>query len=773
MRTSVSYGSPERARFVVLFFLRDVSEEVCVRLRGQARAVQLPEESRAPRAVDALRVPGAEPQLRECVRVRATLQPRQLHQQGPVRRRVRGPAEAERGSGADGHRAGERAGVCVEMWRRLAGKRPRIEEEETHQPSASSDPSERKYVVFESCLLELFQTCPVCVCVCVVRRRRRGGFVSIRQICGRCGFSKAWQSQPVRGSSALGDLQLSAAIHFTGGSFTQMHRVSKAMNLQTHGQASFLRHVRVFLDPAVQLKWKRDQQTELQTLRTRAGLTLSGDMQAHNTGGSAKYGSYTLMHLGSNRVLDVQLVQSSGVGGRAHMEKEGFRRALDLLESNRINVNYMVTNRHTHLHQDLGQRRVKHYYAFWHLQKELLKKLEKLSRHKDCQVLLKWLLSVKNHMFWSCVSSQDGPERVAKWKSLVNHMQNMHTHDDPMFPTCAHPHRVSRRPGKWLKPGSRVLYKLEKLLLNQRVLRDVGKLSHQHHTSALEAFHRVVRRFAPNNLALPFIGRLCRLYLAAMHFNENANPEPVTSEGMMSPKPEPVTSEGMMSPNPEPVTSEGMMSPNPEHVTSEGMMSPNPEPVTSEGVMSSNLEPMTSEGMMSPNSEPVTSEGMMSPKPEPFTSEGMMSPNPEPVTSEGMMSPNPEPVTSEGMMSPNPEHVTFEGGMCPNPEPVTFEGGMCPNPEPVTFEGGMCPNPEPVTFEGMMSPNPEPVTFEGMMSPNPERRRPKATPGKAEPTFGYVRDLMRLLFMEVLGGPEELPEEVSQRSTGGQCQTCE
>lgn len=441
--------------------------------------------------------------------------------------------------------------LCVEMWRRvastsgLAAKRRRMEEEEEgrlsetpqpHEPSDVSDYTEPKYVVFESRLRELFQTCPLCTRDCAVQRRRLGTFVWFRQVCGRCGYTKEWQSQPVRGSTPLGNLQMSAAVYFTGGSFAQMDRICRAMNLQIHGFSTFRRHTRVFLEPSVHHKWKTDQQAVFQTLRAQGEIALSGDMCAHSPGRSAKYGSYTLMHLESSRILDVQLVQSSGVGGRAHMEKEGLRRGLDLLESNQLHVDYMVTDRHTRVQKDLSERHVKHYYGVWHLQKELSKKLEKLSRNKDCQVLRKWFLSIKNHLHWSAVSSQEGPEKVAKWKSLVNHIQNVHMHDDPLFPTCAHPHRVSRDPRKWLKPGSRVLYKVEKLLLNERVLRDVGKLSHHHQTSALEAFHRVIQRFAPNNHVFPFIGRLCRLHLAAMHFNENVSRSSVTFEGVMCPK---------------------------------------------------------------------------------------------------------------------------------------------------------------------------------------------------------------------------------------------
>ncbi|XP_052443742.1 uncharacterized protein LOC127985712 isoform X2 [Carassius gibelio] len=387
----------------------------------------------------------------------------------------------------------------------------------------SCDYADAKYIVFESSLRELFETCPLCKHKCNVQRCRLGTFVSFSMVCGHCQYAKKWQSQPMRGSTPVGNLQMSAAVYFTGGSFIQMNKICRAMNLQIHHYCTFRRHARMFLEPSIYHKWKMDQQAMLQQLQPQGKIALSGDMRADSPGHSAKYGSYTLMHLESNKILDIQL--SNEAGGIAHMEKEGLRRGLDLLESNNLHVEYIVTDRHTQVQKYLRERAVKQYYDVWHIERGLSKKLEKLSRNKECQVLRKWLPSIKNHMYWSAMSSKEGPEKVAKWKSLFNHIQNVHTHDSPEFPKCAHTDKVSRDRNKWLRPGTMLLYKVEKLLLNKRLLKDVKKLSHQYQTLALGAFHSVILRFAPKNVVFPYIGMLCRLYLAAMHFNENADRE--------------------------------------------------------------------------------------------------------------------------------------------------------------------------------------------------------------------------------------------------------
>ncbi|XP_059409392.1 uncharacterized protein LOC132143290 [Carassius carassius] len=95
-------------------------------------------------------------------------------------------------------------------------------------------------------------------------------------------------------------------------------------------------------------------------------------------GHSAKFGSYTIMHMETNKILDLQLVQSNEVGGSYHMEKEGLKRCLDKLESNVLAVDYIVTDRHPQIQKCLRDRNITQFYDVWHFEKGLSKKLDKL-----------------------------------------------------------------------------------------------------------------------------------------------------------------------------------------------------------------------------------------------------------------------------------------------------------------------------------------------------------------------------------------------------------
>ncbi|XP_057206770.1 uncharacterized protein LOC130564597 [Triplophysa rosa] len=403
---------------------------------------------------------------------------------------------------------------------------------ESSQLQCMSTQEETKYIVFENCLLQLFDTCPVCSRRCDVRARRKGTFVAVDQLCPHCQYFRQWKSQPVVGSTPLGNLQLSAAIYFTGGSFFRLEKIFNTMHVKSITHRTFRKHASMYLEPAVIYTWKKEQEELLQQLSLGDKVIVGGDMRADSPGHSAKYGSYTIMDLKSNIILDIQLVQSNEVAGNYHVEKEGLKRSLKFLEAHGVRLECIVTDRHPQIQHFLRECKITQFYDVWHLEKGLSKKLEQIGRDKDCQVVKKWQRSIKNHVYWTAASSKTAEERVAKWTSMVNHIQDIHSHDDPAYPQCEHEIRASKDRSKWFQQGTKALHTVQKLLTNKRMLKDVEKLSPHFQTSSLEAFHSVILRFAPKNVVYPYLGMLCRLYLASMHFNENSNrPQAKTKTG--------------------------------------------------------------------------------------------------------------------------------------------------------------------------------------------------------------------------------------------------
>lgn len=89
------------------------------------------------------------------------------------------------------------------------------------------------------------------------------------------------------------------------------------------------------------------------------------------------------------------------------------------------------------------------------------KKLKAIAKIRDCEKVKKWLPIIRNHICWIAASSTSGPEKIAKWNSVLNHLQDIHTHDDPK---CQHEIRVPRDKDKWLKAGEYSSYMIHILV---------------------------------------------------------------------------------------------------------------------------------------------------------------------------------------------------------------------------------------------------------------------------------------------------------------------
>uniref|UniRef100_A0A3Q2QJ07 Uncharacterized LOC105936117 n=1 Tax=Fundulus heteroclitus TaxID=8078 RepID=A0A3Q2QJ07_FUNHE len=276
-------------------------------------------------------------------------------------------------------------GVMEDMEIELEGSTSRLSSQgldATHDPVNSADildatptpvHQEKKYIVYETSIKELFQECPVCNRPCTIQTRRLGTFVAVLQKCIHCEFSRTWNSQPLLNSTPAGNLHLSAAVYLSGVSYITVqkvvklftvvtskfkkgnekisfmtasaeftgtyllsvyHQVFRAMRLQTLIYDAFRRHARTYVEPAIVHKWKTSQDGMLQRL-SRENVIVGG-MRADSPGSlithtlicdqyvskkvyyksvvighSARFGSYTMMDLKTNTVIDIQLVQVS------------------------------------------------------------------------------------------------------------------------------------------------------------------------------------------------------------------------------------------------------------------------------------------------------------------------------------------------------------------------------------------------------------------------------------------------------------------------------
>ncbi|KAM7288803.1 uncharacterized protein ISCGN_028986 [Ixodes scapularis] len=110
---------------------------------------------------------------------------------------------------------------------------------------------EKKYVVFESCLLELFTICRTCLMKCEPSLTVKGTLVKVETICKDSHYH-TWSSQPVIKGKAAGSLLLSSAIFFSGASPTATLRVLQLMNVQVMTLRMYFNYQSAFLIPTVE-----------------------------------------------------------------------------------------------------------------------------------------------------------------------------------------------------------------------------------------------------------------------------------------------------------------------------------------------------------------------------------------------------------------------------------------------------------------------------------------------------------------------------------------
>jgi hypothetical protein len=179
--------------------------------------------------------------------------------------------------------------------------------------------TERKFVVFESCLLQLFLICHACFSVgcSAAVSAVIGTMVIIRQKCDLCGETTSWNSQPYIRAIPAGNLLLSPAILFAGALPRKTLRVFEVMKLAVFQPSTYFRHQKQVLVPIVCSVWNRHQQDLVSNL---SQVTVAGDARCDSIGHCAKFGSYTLIDLNEKKVIALELVQSNEVGGSYHME---------------------------------------------------------------------------------------------------------------------------------------------------------------------------------------------------------------------------------------------------------------------------------------------------------------------------------------------------------------------------------------------------------------------------------------------------------------------
>lgn len=384
-----------------------------------------------------------------------------------------------------------------------------------------------KYLIFESCLLELFRLCHCCGSfIADTNITRSGSLVTITTTCLNS-HVKVWNSQPIINNIPVGNMLICSSILFTGSTYTHINNFASSLGIKFISKSVFYKQQDKYLFPVINNEWKNESTAVISQLSNQPIVKLNGDGRCDSPGHNAKYGTYTFMDSESKKIPIFNVVQVTEVSSSNAMEKEGFTRCLDILEDENVSIHTITTDRHTSITSSMEKEypHIKHQYDVWHLAKSVVKKLNKKAKKKSCEDLKHWIQSISNHLWW-CSSSCGGNAELLreKWKSILHHIRNKHSWTDAIhFKKCAHP-RLSRQEVKekcWLKPGTEAYVALEEIVLNERILKDLGKLTDFSHTGGLEVYHSLMLKYCPKRQHFSYKGMVARTQLAALDNNRN------------------------------------------------------------------------------------------------------------------------------------------------------------------------------------------------------------------------------------------------------------
>ncbi|XP_075692943.1 uncharacterized protein LOC142660246 [Rhinoderma darwinii] len=393
---------------------------------------------------------------------------------------------------------------------------------------------DEKFIVFESCLKKLIMMIP-CMsetkCMSPLTQYRKetiGSYLSIEVRCRSGHTSYLWESQPRHGYQPLGNVLLSAAVLFSGSSFLKSQHMFKLLNLKSIDKSTYYKNQSMYLFPAINHHWREEQKAVIQSVQEKP-LCLAGDQQLDNPGPSAKYCIYSLMDVASKKMCSFSVERVTPQVTLAGLEKIGFQKAIGELQTMNADVKIIVTDRNVAIQEILKENYpgIVHQFDLWHFSKSIGNEVLMAAKHKDCEILSQWVEAIRNHIWWcSCTCSKNPDLLIQKWKSVIQHVTNVHEWDgDGDCKACHHPPLPEDvlNNTNWLEKDSAAYKKLKQIVENTSLLKNLKQLSFQCHTGELEIYHSTCLKYRPKTLHFFMDAMVARTQLAALDHNRNVN----------------------------------------------------------------------------------------------------------------------------------------------------------------------------------------------------------------------------------------------------------
>ncbi|XP_056407388.1 uncharacterized protein LOC130299294 [Hyla sarda] len=393
---------------------------------------------------------------------------------------------------------------------------------------------QRKFIIFENSLDELILKIPCQSAKCTspitkIVKKRTGSYISIFVECADHDYNLLWESQPTIDGKPLGNVILASAIFESGNSFPKMKQFFHLMNIMAMSENAYSKYQHDYIFPTIENSWKSSQMESIENVQGPP-VCISGDGRWDSTINN-KYCVYSMMDMETKKILSFDVQRSAMGVSSPESEKIACKNALDFLLQNEISVKLLCTDRHFPIRKMVKEKypTITHEFNVRQIAKSVGDKLLDASHEKDCEDLAEWVGAIQSHLRW-CSDSYNGDDSllVAKWNSILYHVQNVHAWEDKdgKYSSCQHKHlpEDTKRKRKWLKTNSPSFKALKKIVLDKRLRKDMKRICHFCHTGDIEVFLSAIVKYQSDQKEQQHVTideMYARTQLAALDHNTN------------------------------------------------------------------------------------------------------------------------------------------------------------------------------------------------------------------------------------------------------------
>ncbi|XP_063290459.1 uncharacterized protein LOC134575166 [Pelobates fuscus] len=397
--------------------------------------------------------------------------------------------------------------------------------------------SEKKFVVFESCLDKLLGSVQTCsfstTCTAPIAHKEKiltGTLLTVYTVCERNHRCEFWKSQPMIGEQSCGNILASASILFSGSHFSKVRDFFTIFGLPFISPSLHYSYQKKYLFPIVDLHYEKERKFILDSLKGKV-VCLAGHSQCDSPGGTARYCTYSLLEETTQKIIECITIP---VTKATPSVEKAFTQCMDQVLAERLIIAILVTNCHVRIRKIMREnyKKINHQFDIWHYCKKLRTKLATLTRQSTCKELVPWQRTIINNMWLACSSCRGNSALLReKWNSVLHHIINKHEWDSgTSLHRCEHEglKESKARKRKWLKKNELAYSKLYNFVNDSRLQEDLPHMAYFCHTGSLKLFTNLVLKYRPNGVHYSKDGVVARTKLAVLAHNARVDREQAT-----------------------------------------------------------------------------------------------------------------------------------------------------------------------------------------------------------------------------------------------------